>query len=90
MCAHSAEPLNLPLFSHLCIGRPCLADAVVLSPANDFLPQEQAVGTKQEPPRGAWISQHRSKRNGRVSTLAFGVEVDQKSAMDDKDDILFP
>lgn len=24
-CAHSAEPLNLSLFPHLCIGSPCLA-----------------------------------------------------------------
>lgn len=31
MCAHSAEPLNLPPFSHMCIGSPCLANAVVLS-----------------------------------------------------------
>lgn len=60
------------LFSHLCIGSPFLASAVDLSLANDFLPQEQAVGTKQEPPEGIWISQHWSKKkNGRVSTLTL-------------------
>ena len=66
MCAHSAEPLNLPLISHLCIGILCLANVVVLSLANDFLPEEQAAGNKQEPPQeGAWISQQPSKKNGR-------------------------
>lgn len=73
MWAHSAEPLNLPLFSHLCIGSPCLANAVVLSLANDFLPQEQAVGTKQEPPQRAWISQHRIKEKWRGFNLAVNL-----------------
>lgn len=65
MCAHSAEPLNLPLFSQLCIGIPCLAIAVVFSLAKE----EQAIGIKQEPLQGAWISRHQSKRNGWVLTL---------------------
>ena len=36
--------------------------AVVLSLANDFLPQAQAIGSKQEPPQRATISRCRSKK----------------------------